>query len=145
MAFADIFGAKPARGKITIDGSTVTGGGSTPTTITLPDHRSGDTWQGLVETEIRDPQGNAIKLGGAVITLQVKRRRTDRMPALELSSATGDIQIVDSMAGVISIGSRRINLMPGAYVFDIQITLSNGDVITPVQGTWLITPDVTRN
>ncbi|MDM4014636.1 hypothetical protein [Roseiconus lacunae] len=144
MSFADVFGAKPARGKITIDGSSVTGGGSAPTTITLPDHRSGDSWQGLVETEIRDPDGNAIKLGGASITLQIKRRRTDRMPALEFSSATGDIQIVDSMAGVISIGSRQISLTPGVYVFDIQITFSNGDVITPIQGAWVITPDVTR-
>ena len=42
------------------------------------------------------------------------------------------ITITDQTNGVFEIDETIIDLIPRLYVFDIQITLSDGTVITPV-------------
>ncbi|MCD0459961.1 hypothetical protein [Roseiconus lacunae] len=145
MSYApEYYGSSVHRGKITIDGTLVSGGASVPTIINLPDHPAGDTWQGFAETVLAYADESPINLAGASLLMQVKRRRSDRMPVLELSSDTSDITIVDATGGVFSISPQSIDLNPGDYVYDLQVTLRNGDVMTPIQGNWKITSDVSR-
>ncbi|WP_436715825.1 hypothetical protein U8335_26740 [Roseiconus lacunae] len=145
MSYApEYYGSSVRRGKITIDGTSVSGGASTPTIINLPDHPAGDTWQGVTETVLEYEDESPLNLVDASLLMQIKRRRSDRMPVLELSSDTSDITIVDATGGVFSIGPQSIDLSPGDYVYDLQVTLRNGDVMTPIQGNWKITSDVSR-
>lgn len=118
---------------------------STPDTVTLPDQLRGDTWDGLRMT-VQTTDGQTVTpvdLTGASIRMQLRRK-----PGSEILQAwttlAADIVITDAVAGQFSVLPSIIDVRGGVYQFDIEITLADNTVMTPVAGTITITEDITR-
>ncbi|MCD0459963.1 phage baseplate upper protein [Roseiconus lacunae] len=116
-----------------------------PTTtgnLNLPTHLSGDTL-GAMEIAITDGDGSPIDLTGAEVTLRVKRRKEDRRSQLVIGTDDGGLAIVDAVAGLVMIQKRTIELSPGIYHSEIEVAKA-GETTIANQGTWTISPDVSR-
>jgi len=106
-------------------------------------HTKGDTFN-QVAFEVKK-NGTAINLTGAVIKMQLRKLYTDTTAALSLTSASSaGITITNASAGQFKINAQVIDIEVFNYVYDIQFTLSSGEVKTYVKGGFNVTPEVTR-
>jgi hypothetical protein len=102
----------------------------------------GDTWSGLtVEFLIAD---SPVDLTGATIKMQLRKTYCDTAIAHEFSTENGSIVVDAPATGIFAVEPTIMNISPKQYVYDIEVTLSSGRVITIVSGNFLITPTVTR-
>lgn len=83
-----------------------------------------------------------LNLTDATIRMQVRKSRNET-PILDLALGTG-LTITDAAAGKFKIDEQIISGTPGMYYYDIEITLSGGDVKTYIKGTFTIVGDVTH-
>jgi hypothetical protein len=106
-------------------------------------HTKGDTFnEGAFEVK---KNGTAIDLTGATIRMQLRKQYEDVTPALSLTSASSaGITITNAASGLFKINAQIINIEVFNYVYDIQFTLSTGEVKTYVKGGFNVTPEVTR-
>lgn len=84
----------------------------------------------------------ALNLTGAAIRMQVRRTRNE--PAIIDIDTDDGITITDAAAGKFSIDEQIFSGVPGVYLYDIQITLSDGTVKTYIKGNFTITGDITH-
>ena len=87
--------------------------------------------------------------GGKVwFTLKEKYSDADASAKIRLdSSDSSEIDIYDAAGGKCYIKVKNThtqNLTPGAYVYDVQVKRSNGDIGTVLWGTFAVVDDVTR-
>jgi hypothetical protein len=106
-------------------------------------HIKGDTFdQVAFELKINN---TAVNLTGAVIKMQLRKTASDATAALSLTSASSaGITITNASAGQFKINKQIIDIEVFNYSYDIQFTLSGGDVKTYVHGSFNITPEITR-
>lgn len=104
--------------------------------------KRGDTYNGAVFT-IEHTSGYPVDLTGASILMQIKKSASDDEPVLEFTETDG-ITITDAVNGQFQIDEVIIEILPKIYQYDIQITLSNGKVKTPIDGTFTVSSDVSR-
>jgi hypothetical protein len=109
---------------------------------TIPKHRTGDTWKGIKNITIFR-MGSALNLLSAVAKMQV-RNQTDAPHLIEFSSKNGTIVFTDAENGVLMIPEVLVDIPVGNYLWDLQITLSSGEVKTFIGGNWNIIPDITK-
>lgn len=108
-------------------------------TYDFPTHKKGDTFPGVSFTiEIDD---TPLDLSSSIIRMIV--RDCNGINTLDLSNSTSGITITDAPGGIFAVDEQIIDINPGAYSYDIQITLSDGRVKTWISGKWVITQDVT--
>jgi hypothetical protein len=106
-------------------------------------HTKGDTFS-EVAFEVKK-NGTAINLTGATIRMQLRKNYSDVTPTLSLTSAgSAGITITGATAGQFKINAQIIDIEVFNYVYDIQFTLSSGEVRTYVKGGFNVTPEVTR-
>jgi hypothetical protein len=106
-------------------------------------HTKGDTFN-EVAFEVKK-NGTAINLTGATIKMQLRKCYSDVTPALALTSvSSAGITITGASAGQFKINAQIIDIEVFNYVYDIQFTLSSGEVKTYVKGGFNIIPEVTR-
>lgn len=106
-------------------------------------HIKGDTFEEVAFQ--LNVNGSAASLTGAVIKMQLRKNYTDTTAALSLTSVgSAGITITNASAGQFKINKQIIDIEVYNYVYDIQITFSNGEVKTYIQGGFNITNDVTR-
>lgn len=108
----------------------------------IPDHISGDTWDGIKEIGI---QTNSIpaNLDGAFIQMKV-RLSIDSPTVLELNTDNGDIQILSPSLSSFSIPPRIVDIPTGNYIYAIKIDFSDGTSKTEVAGDWNIITTATK-
>jgi hypothetical protein len=112
--------------------------------VPLQRHRKGDTWLGIT-LELKDNDSNPIDLTGVKVLTQFRERKDSKAdPVLELSTENAGIATINPTTGVITFLKRKIDLNPGTYYYDIQLTFLNGDVQTLFDSTWEIYSDVSR-
>lgn len=105
-------------------------------------HKRGDSWGGWPEVTI-NLNAAPLDLTGSSILLQVRKSPT--APEVAAEWATGDgITILDPEAGQFAVEGRIIDLLAGTYVYDVELTLASGRVLTPIYGTFEILTDVSR-
>jgi len=110
-------------------------------TYNIKDHITGDTAPGFnVNFQIDDSD---VDLTDAVIEMQV-RLQPDGAVALEYSTTAGTITITDAAGGDFTIDAVDVDIEPGNYYYDIQVTTSDDTIRTILQGRWKILQDVTR-
>jgi hypothetical protein len=109
---------------------------------TIPKHRTGDTWKGIKNITIFR-MGSSLNLLSAVARMQV-RHQTDAPHLIEFTSENGTITFPDPQNGVLSIPKVLVDIPAGKYLWDLQITLSSGEVKTFIGGDWTIIPDITK-
>ena len=102
----------------------------------------GDTWTGATLQFSID--NVPVDLTGATIKMQLRKSYCDSVVALEFSTDNGSITIDNPDTGHFIINSTIIDINPRLYVYDVEVTLNTGRVITIIQGTFNILPTVTR-
>lgn len=86
-----------------------------------------------------------VDLTGASILMQVKHKPTDDDAVIEFSTSTSTITIsAPSLSGIFYTQPRIIDVCADKYVYDVQITLNTGRVITPISDNFLVSQDVSR-
>jgi hypothetical protein len=111
-------------------------------TYDIPDHRQGDTWDGINSICIQ-VNGIPANLTGASIKADF-RRSIDSPVVLSFSSTNGSIIVTDASGGIIQFPPRLIKIPPGKYFYDLQVTYPTGVVKTYFSGTWIIISDFTK-
>jgi len=105
------------------------------TTYNFPNHRKGDTFK-----------ARQIVLGfnitGATIKMQFRLAGASNV-SFEWSTVGSTFVVTDAATGTITMNKRILDFKPATYVYDFQITDSNGDVTTYFQGSILIEQDIT--
>jgi hypothetical protein len=112
--------------------------------ISLTPHVRGDSWQGFAEIAVT-LNGDPLDLSGASARMQIRRSKGSPTVLLEWSTGDDTISFTEPSEGKFAIAGRVIDLPPGEVVFDIELTLASGRVLTVAGGSWLIVGDVTRN
>ena len=103
----------------------------------------GDSWSG--KTLQINLNGVPLNLTGASVLMQLKKSGSDDVSAFEFSTANGRIFITNpTTTGFFTINETVINIIPREYVYDMQITLASGKVVTPIGGKFTIESDVSR-
>ena len=88
--------------------------------------------------------GVNASLTGATIKMQLKERYCINNAVLSLTSvASAGITITNAASGQFKINKQIIDIPVRNYVYDIQITFSDGTVKTYVKGNFNITEEVT--
>jgi hypothetical protein len=107
----------------------------------IPSHISGDTWSGIpCITFLRN--GSAINLSGAYVNMQV-RLSVDSPLVLDLNTKNGGITITPpTSSGNISIPPQIIDIPIATYKYNLQLSLSSGEVKTEMAGIWKIVPNI---
>jgi hypothetical protein len=111
-------------------------------TYNISSHRRGDTWDGINSITI-SVNGSPINLTGATVKMEF-RQSLDSPVALTLSTTNNSILITNAVGGVIQIPAKKIEIPFAKYLYDLQVTFSNGVVKTYMSGTWEITADITE-
>jgi len=105
------------------------------TTYNFPDHIKGDTFKSREITF-------GFDLTGAKIDMQFKSIKGGRV-VFTWSTTEDSISITDAINGVVLMKTRVLGYRKDSYIYDLQITNSNGDVRTYFGGKINITQDIT--
>jgi hypothetical protein len=87
-----------------------------------------------------------VDLAGYSSRLQVRENYYSADPLLDLFSPYGGLDIV-SASGIINMfvhASVTSDLPPGTFVYDLEIESSGGEVSRIIQGSFIVTPEVTK-
>ena len=105
-------------------------------------HIKGDTFESVNFAVVKNSV--ALNLTGAVIKMQLKKE-CGGIPILSFTTvASAGLTITNASGGLFKINKQIINIAEFNYVYDIEITFSNGDVKTWVEGNFTINCDITR-
>jgi hypothetical protein len=110
-------------------------------TYNIPKHRRGDTWDGISGIGIK-VNNIPVNLSGSTVTMEF-REDFDSPVALSLSTTTSTIHIQNNLSS-INIPPYIINMVPGIYKYDMQVTYPDTTTKTYMGGTWEIYFDVTK-
>jgi hypothetical protein len=106
-------------------------------------HCKGDTFD-QVNFELK-VNNVAKNLTGATIRMQLRKTADDATIVLSLTSVgNAGITITSPTTGLFKINSQVINIPVSDYVYDIEITFSDGTVKTYISGYFTITQEITR-
>lgn len=105
-------------------------------------HIKGDTFEAVNFAVVKNAV--ALSLTGAVIKMQLKKE-CNGVAILALTSvASAGLTITNAAGGLFKINQQIINIDEFNYVYDIQITFSDGTVKTWVEGNFIVKCDITR-
>ena len=114
-----------------------------PAFYRIPNHTKNDTYSGARYTLVNKTTENAIDVTGASVKIDFKET-IDGSAVLTFSTTNGLITIADGENGIIDIEPSVITLDEGTYIYDMQITFTDGTVKTYLKGDWTILPDITE-
>jgi len=95
-----------------------------------------------------DEDGTAINLSGCTARMQVRNTHETTSPVLSLLSTGNNpaITIVPN-TGTITVvipATTTSTLTEGPKVYDIEVVMTNQDVVRLLQGQFIVSPEVTR-
>lgn len=99
--------------------------------------KKGDTFNGVEFDILRNT--TAVSIQSA--RMQVKKKAKDTTYLLQLISTDGSLIIG---ASKISLPAQVIDIAAGEYVYDLELTLTTGEIKTWVSGAFVVTQDVTE-
>jgi len=105
----------------------------------FPTHTSGDTFDGVQFEMVLNEA--PMDLTGVAIKLEIKKRNTSK--ALVTKTNGSGITITDAAAGEFRINAFDVDLEPGVYEYDVQLTFASGSKKTYIKGLWTITKQIT--
>jgi hypothetical protein len=110
---------------------------------TIPAHKRGDTWNGI-NTISFSTSGVPLNFTN-VDNIKIEFRQSIDSPVvLSLSTKENQIQIVNPSRGIIRILPLVVQMPPGRYFYDLQVTYLNGVIKTYLTGSWDIVADITK-
>jgi hypothetical protein len=116
-----------------------------PVKISLSSHLKGDTWEQLTIGPILI---NGAQPLAAAASCKMQFRNAAGVLGMTFSSSPGvgefPITIVNAATWHFLVPATIIDLSPGSWLWDFQITDVNGVIITPYNGKLTIVQDVTH-
>lgn len=100
----------------------------------------GATWRRVIEYQ--NPDGTAFVLTGWTARMQVRQRHTSADPPL-----LALVPVVDGPAGSVTVvvtAAQTAALPAGGAVYDIELVAPSGDVTRLIEGSILVSAEVTR-
>ncbi len=95
---------------------------------------------------VTDSTGTAVDLTSATVRFTVKRAATDDQEDAILALSTDNgVEITDATGGEITVSfeaDTMEDIDPGVYVYDLEVTLSDGTVYTVADGWFTLLADV---
>lgn len=107
----------------------------------IPDHKRGDTWQGINKLTLKI-NGSVVNLSGADVKMEF-REKIDSPVLLTFSTANSAITLTNPLSGELKIKEKTIEIPYGNYIYDLQVNFPDETVLTFLEGTWKIIADVT--
>jgi len=105
-------------------------------------HIQGDTFEAVSFAVIKNSV--VLNLTSAVIKMQIKKE-CGGVPILSFTSvASAGLTITNAAGGLFKINKQVINIPKYNYVYDIEITFSDGTVKTWVEGNFVVKCDITQ-
>lgn len=102
----------------------------------MPNHKSGDWWDGISLVRV-SMQGVGIDLTGAAIVMTVKPFDSQ---AVAVSKSVGSgITITNAAAGEFQVDGFSLSLPPSKYEVEIVVTAADGKPRTVFEADWTIT------
>lgn len=98
-----------------------------------------------LEVRVTDSADQPVDLTGASIRFTVRKGVDKEVLIEKTSSDPAQAKITDATGGVLEVylvPADTKKLKPGGYVFDVEVTLSNGKVYTVVFGNFVLNGDV---
>ena len=93
----------------------------------------------------KDENGDPIDVTDYTARMQVRERFVSASPVLSLVSPTNLSLGGGSGTGVVTASATTMaGITAGDYVYDLEMVASNGVVTRLLQGTFKVTPEVTR-
>lgn len=89
----------------------------------------GDSGSQVKATITREDTGSAVDLTGATPRLKFKKKNTSTILSTlsSIASSSSDLQ---SGVAVFEFGASDLDIAPGAYVGEIEVTFGSGDIET---------------
>ena len=86
----------------------------------------------------------ALSLTGATIKMQLRKECGGKIYLSLTSDGNAGLTITNASQGRFKINNQIINIDSGVYLYDIEITFSNGEVKTWISGEFNVKCDITR-
>lgn len=93
----------------------------------------------------KDSNGTAINLTGYTAAMQIRTSYDSSTTVVSLTSSSGIV--ITAATGLLTITITSIQtaaLTPGTYVYDLEITSGSGVVSRLIQGSVMVSAEVTR-
>lgn len=101
----------------------------------------------VFDINVTDSEGEIVDITGYTVKFTVRAEANDDTYLIHKTTPSGSgISLIDPTNGVarLSLSSTDTDLTPGKYVYDVEVTDTNGRVSTVVVDTFKIIRDVTR-
>lgn len=105
-------------------------------------HIKGDTFDKVDFALIRNTL--PLDLTNCTVRMQIKKECNGISILSFTTVESAGLTIIDAVGGLFKINKQIINIPEFNYIYDIEITFSNGDVKTWISGDFFVTCDVTR-
>jgi hypothetical protein len=105
-------------------------------TYNLPNHYKGDTFN-------TKQISFGFDITDALIKMQFKTQ-VNAPVAFAWLTSDNTISIIDALTGIVTMNAKVIDVAVGTYIYDCQITFSDGRVQTFFGGTMTITQDISK-
>lgn len=94
----------------------------------------------------KDDENTPVDLTGYSARMQVREKYTSTVAALSLSTPSSGISLGTTNGQItLSVPASTMAALPsGEYVYDLEMVSSTGAVTRLLQGTFTVTPEVTR-
>lgn len=110
----------------------------------IADQFTGDSFSGMTITVYSDAaQTTPLDLTGATVRVDFRKGSKTGRLGKRLTNGAG-LSITDPAGGVISIERFALDFAAGEYLYDVEVTLSNGVVETVIFGEFNLIQDVTQ-
>ena len=93
----------------------------------------------------KDSNGTAINLTGYTAAMQIRTSYESSSTVVSLTSSSGIV--ITAATGLLTINitsTQTAALTPGTYVYDLEITSGAGVVTRLIQGSVMVSAEVTR-
>lgn len=114
---------------------------SNVTIINLPNHVTGDTFDGYQFNGF-DESNVAYDLTGATLSVAFKRGGVNGTIVQTMAIGSG-LSWVNQSSGQFKINQQTISYTADIYYYEVEITFADTTQKSPIKGTWKITPQIT--
>lgn len=125
--------------------------------LTLPDHKKGDTCLGTTFIMTQTISGETTPLDLTDVNIRMDLRTTQTGPIVmrftnyeipvDPSYPNGTLSVVSAEGGTWRIDRQIVDIRPGTYMYDVEFTWpgSPPEILTLIEGTWSIKQDTTHD
>lgn len=108
-----------------------------PAKYDFPEIIKGDTFRARTVTIVAD--SFPLDLTGALVTMKLKGSINSK------AVHTFDITLTDPTIGIITIGNWDVDVEPFNYLYDLKITLNNGQSLTYLNGKFPVKTSISND